>query len=347
MRKTLLELAQLVEGEVVGDKQLLIQGVAKPEEAREGEIALATSEKFLRQAQQSQASAVIVSLEVKDFPKPIIRVGDPRLAFAQILELFAPQGEYFKGIHSTVVLGKRLKIGKNISIGPYVVVEDDVKLDDNICLSAFVYLGRKVEVGKDTRVSSRVTIMDNTIIGRRVIIHPGTVIGSDGFGFARQKDGSYYKIPQLGRVVIEDDVEIGANVAIDRATLGETRIGRGSKIDNLVHVAHNVTVGENVAIVALVGISGSSTIGKGVILAGQAGVTDHVRVEENVVVAAKSGVTKNIAANQFVSGFPARPHAKQKKIKAIINRLPHILQRIEKLEKMSQRGVKDGVPEDY
>jgi len=220
-------------------------------------------------------------------------------------------------------------------------------LGDNICLSAFVYLGRKVEVGKDTRVSSRVTIMDNTIIGRRVIIHPGTVIGSDGFGFARQRDGSYYKIPQLGRVVIEDDVEIGANVAIDRATLGETRIGQGSKIDNLVHVAHNVTVGENVAIVALVGISGSSTIGKGVILAGQAGVTDHVTVGENVVVAAKSGVTKNIAANQFVSGFPARPHAKQKKIKAIINRLPHILQRIEKLEKMSQRGVKDGVPEDY
>jgi len=298
MKKTLSELADLVEGEVVGDGQLLIQGVAKTEEAREGEITLATSERFLRQALQSQASAVIVSLEVKDCLKPVIRVENTRLAFARILGLFAPQREYLRGIHPTVVLGNGSKIGCNVSIGPYVVIEDDVKLGDDVCLSAFVYLGRGVEIGNDTKVLSRVVIMDDTAIGRRVIIHPGTVIGSDGFGFARKKDDSYYKIPQLGRVVIEDDVEIGANVAIDRATLGETRIGRGSKIDNLVHIAHNVSLGENVAIVALVGISGSSTIGKGVIMAGQAGVTDHVSVGDNSVVAAKSGVTKNIPPNQ-------------------------------------------------
>ena len=166
-----------------------------------------------------------------------------------------------------------------------------------------------------------------------MIIHSGAVIGSDGFGFVKKEDGSYYKIPQVGRVIVEDEVEIGANVSIDRATIGETRIGKGTKIDNLVHIAHNVKVGENVVMVALVGISGSSSIGDGVILAGQAGVTEHVNIGSGAVVAAKAGVTKDIPPNLFVSGFPARNHAKQKRIKAVTYRLPEILKRIERLEK--------------
>ena len=339
MEKSLRELAELVEGRIERDGSVKVKGVAKVEEAKKGEITLAISEKFLHKARQSQASAVIVPLWVKDFSKPVIQVKNPRLAFAQVLELFAPQPPRLSGIHSTVLIGVNVEMGKDVTMGPYTVLGDGVKLADNVYISSEVYLGNNVRIGKGSFIHPRVTILDNTIVGEKVIIHSGTVIGSDGFGFAKKEDGSYYKIPQVGKVVIEDEVEIGANVAIDRATIGETRIGSGCKIDNLVHIAHNVTLGRNVAIVGLVGISGSSTIGDGVILAGQAGVTDHVRIGNNTIVAAKSGVTKNIGPNQFVSGFPARPHSKQKRVKAIINQLPRLLERVRKLEKMN-RGKK-------
>lgn len=339
MEKSLRELAELVEGKIEGNGSVKVKGVAKVEEARKGEITLAVSEKFLHQARQSQASAVIVPLGVKDFSKPVIQAKNPRLAFAQILELFAPQPPKLSGIHPTALIGVKVEMGKGVTVGPYTVLRDGVKLADDVHLSSGVYLGDHVKIGKGSFMHPGVTILDDTIVGQKVIIHSGTVIGSDGFGFAKKEDGSYYKIPQVGRVVIEDEVEIGANVAIDRATIGETRIGSGCKIDNLVHIAHNVTLGINVAIVGLVGISGSSTIGNGVILAGQAGVTDHVSIGDNTRVAAKSGVTKNIGPNQFVSGFPARPHSKQKRVKAIINRLPQLLERVRKLEEMN-RGKK-------
>ncbi len=339
MEKSLRELAELVEGKIEGDGSVEVNGVAKVEEAKRGEITLAVSEKFLHQAGRSQASAVIVPLGVRGFSKPVIQVKNPRLAFAKILELFAPQPPKFSGIHPTALIGVNVHMGKGITVGPYAVLRDGVKLADEVHISSGVYVGNNVKIGKGSFIHPRITILDDTIVGERVIIHSGTVVGSDGFGFAKKEDGSYYKIPQVGRVVIEDEVEIGANVAIDRATIGETRIGSGSKIDNLVHIAHNVTLGRNVAIVGLVGISGSSAIGDGVILAGQAGVTDHVRIGNNTIVAAKSGVTKNIGANEFVSGFPARPHSKQKRIKAIINRLPQLLQRVRKLEEIN-RGKK-------
>ena len=339
MEKSLRELADLVEGKIEGDGSVKVKGVTKVEDAKKGEITLAVSEKFLYKARQSQASAVIVPLGVKDFSKPVIQVKNPRLAFAQILELFAPQSPRFSGIHPTALIGVNVHMGNDVTVGPYTVLGDGVELADDVYVSSGVYLGNNVEIGKGSFIHPRVTILDDTIVGEKVIIHSGTVIGSDGFGFAKKEDGSYYKIPQVGRVVIEDEVEIGANVAIDRATIGETRIGSGCKIDNLVHIAHNVTLGRNVAIVGLVGISGSSTIGDGVILAGQAGVTDHVRVGNNTIVAAKSGVTKDIGPNEFVSGFPARPHSKQKRVKAIINRLPQLLERLKKLEEMN-RGKK-------
>jgi len=275
---------------------------------------------------------VIVSLEIRDFPKPILRTENPRLAFAQILGIFTPQVQRFSGIHPTTIMGKGVKIGEGVTLGPYVVLGDGVKIEKGVYLSCGVYIGNRVVIGKKSFLHPRVTVLDDTVIGEEVIIHSGTVIGSDGFGFVKKEDGSYYKIPQTGRVVIGDRVEIGANVAIDRATIGETRIGSGCKIDNLVHIAHNVSLGENVAIVALVGISGSSTLGDGVVMAGQAGVTEHVTIGNNTIVAAKSGVTKNIAPGSFVSGFPARPHSRQKRIKAIIDHLPEFIQRIRKLE---------------
>lgn len=334
MRKSLKELSDLVGGKMSGEN-VPIKGIAKVEEAKEGEITFAVSGKFLKKAEQSRASAVIVPLGVEEFNKPIIRVENPRLAFAQLLEFFTPPKFRFLGIHATAIIGRDVKMGQRVTIGPYSVVEDGVTLGDDVYLSSFVYLGQGVSVGKGSFLHPRVTILDGTSIGERVIIHSGAVIGSDGFGFVKKGDGSYYKIPQVGRVIVEDEVEIGANVAIDRATIGETRIGKGTKIDNLVHIAHNVKVGENVAMVALVGISGSSSIGDGAILAGQAGVTEHVNIGSGAVVAAKAGVTKDIPPNLFVSGFPARTHAKQKRIKAITYRLPEILKRIERLEKLN------------
>ncbi|MEA1963877.1 MAG: UDP-3-O-(3-hydroxymyristoyl)glucosamine N-acyltransferase [Candidatus Aerophobetes bacterium] len=333
MKKSLQELAKLVEGELVGNGSLKIEGVAKVEEAKKGEIALAASNKFLREAVKSKASAVIVPSEVKEFSKPIIRVKNPRLALAKILSIFYPPLRKVSGIHPTALLNKNVRVGKSVTVGPYAVIGDEVELGDEVFLSAGVYLGDKVVIGKESFLHPGVTILNNIKIGERVIIHSGAVIGSDGFGFVKKEDGAYYKIPQVGRVVIGDDVEIGANVTIDRATMGATRIGSGSKIDNLVHIAHNVTIGKNTAIVGLVGISGSSTIGNGVVLAGQSGVTDHVNIGDNAIVAAKSGVTKDISAGEFVSGFPARSHYKQKRIKAVINHLPQLLERVRRLEK--------------
>jgi len=334
MKKNLKELSDLVRGKIRGNDDLLIKGVTKVEEAEKGDITFAISEKFLKKAEQSKASAVIVPLRIEEFNKPIIRAKNPRLAFAQLLEFFTPPKSRFTGIHPTAVIGRNVKIGGEVTIGPYSVVEDGAVLENDVYLSSFVYLGQEVRVGKESFLYPRVTVLEGTSIGERVTIHSGVVIGSDGFGFVKKEDGSYYKIPQVGRVVVEDEVEIGANVAIDRATIGETRIGRGTKIDNLVHIAHNVKVGENVIMVALVGVSGSSSIGDGAILAGQAGVTDHVNIGPGAVVAAKAGVTKDIPANLFVSGFPARNHSKQKRIKAITSHLPEILRRIERLERL-------------
>jgi len=337
MKKTLQELAELVQGRIEGDGKIIIEGVARVEEAKRGEITLAVSEKFLREAKNSQASAVIVSREVKNFSKPILRAKNPRLAFAQILEIFTPQQQIFSGIHPTALIGKNVKIGKRVTLGPYVVLGDAVKIEEGAYLSSGVYIGNRVIIGKNSFLYPRVTVLDDTVIGEDVVIHSGTVIGSDGFGFVKKEDGSYYKIPQTGRVVLGDKVEIGANVAIDRATIGETSIGSGCKIDNLVHIAHNVTLGKNVVIVALAGISGSSTLKDGVIMAGQSGVTEHVTIGDNSIVAAKSVVTKDIAPGSFVSGFPARPHSRQKRIKAIIDHLPQFIERIKKLEKRMKR----------
>jgi len=343
---SLKEVAILVGGKVKGKEDIVIKGAAKAEDAKEGEITFAVSEKFLRIAEKSRASAVIVPENVENFPKPIIRVRSPRFAFAKVLEVFAPSRCKFKGIHPSAMIAKGVKIGKRVSIGPFCIIEEGVKIEDDVCLSGLVYLGKDVRIGEGSFLHPRVTVLDETCVGRRVIIHSGAVIGSDGFGFVKMEDGSYYKIPQIGRVVIEDDVEIGANVTIDRATTGETRIGKGTKIDNLVHIAHNVTVGKNVAIVALVGISGSSQVGDGVILAGQVGITDHVSIGDNAIVGAKSGVTKNVPPSSFVWGIPARNHLVQKKMMALAYRLPEFAKRLQRLENLIEE-VKDEVAKNH
>ena len=343
--KSLKELAEIVGGKVEGDESVIIEGVAKVEDAKEGEITFAVSEKFLKAAEKSRASAVIVPESTGNFSKPVIKVKNPRFAFAKVLEVFAPCREKYKGIHPSCVIADKVKIEEGVSIGPYCVVEEGVEIGKNAYISGFCYLGKNVKIGEETFLYPQVTLLDETWVGKRVVIHSGAVIGSDGFGFVRLEDKTYYKIPQIGRVVIEDDVEIGANVTVDRATTGETRIGKGTKIDNLVHIAHNVTIGDNVAIVALVGISGSSQIGSGAILAGQVGITDHVSIGENAIIGAKSGVTKNVPSGAFVWGIPARDHMMQKRVTAMVHRLPEFFKKIQELEK-TLKEVKDAVSKD-
>lgn len=330
------EIAKLVEGEVEGDSSILIRGVAGIKEAREGEVTFVANSRYMPLMNTTQASAIIVSRDVQNGKRPLIHTDDPYLAFTRIMSLFAngngcevvPPG----GIHYTAVIGEGVKIGEGVSIQPYAVVEDGAQIGDHTVIYPHVYVGHRTQIGEECLIYPHVTIRERVKIGNRVIVHSGTVIGSDGFGFAPVK-GVHHKVPQIGTVIIEDDVEIGANVTIDRATIGKTQIGKGTKIDNLVQIAHNVVIGENSIIVAQVGISGSAVLGKGVTIAGQAGVVGHLVIGDNAVVAARAGVTKDLPADICVSGFPAKPHEREKRIKASLQKLPELTKLVHRLEK--------------
>jgi UDP-3-O-[3-hydroxymyristoyl] glucosamine N-acyltransferase len=263
--------------------------------------------------------------------KPIIRVKNPKFAFAQALRVFAPEPKVFQGIHPTANIGVKTQLGKNVSVHANSVIGEGCSIGDNVVIFPFVFIGDGVHIGNDSVVYPQVTIHDRTEIGENVIIHSGTVIGTDGFGYMFIED-RHYKIPQIGRVIIGDDVEIGANVTIDRARTGTTRIGRGTKIDNLVHIGHNCNIGEHCVIVAQVGVSGSVDIGKGVILAGQVGVKDHVTIGDGAIVAANSGVIGNIAPGAFVSGHYARPHQQEMRAYATYQHLPDMAKQMRALE---------------
>ncbi|MCM8783584.1 MAG: UDP-3-O-(3-hydroxymyristoyl)glucosamine N-acyltransferase [Candidatus Omnitrophica bacterium] len=336
MRKTLAEIAAIIEGEVVGDPNTIITGICGIKEAKEGDITFVANSRYLSLMNQTHASAIITSREVKSAPKPIVRTENPSLAFVKMVSLFAPNEVHHpKGIHPTAVIGKDVKIGKNVSIHAYAVIEDKVELGDNTVIYPYAYVGHYTKIGFDCLIHSHVSIRERVTIGNRVCIHSGTVIGSDGFGFATVK-GVHHKIPQIGTVVIEDDVEIGANVTIDRARFGRTFIGKGTKIDNLVQIAHNVEIGENSIIVAQTGISGSTVIGKGVTLAGQSGIVGHITIGDNAVIAAQAGVTKSVPPNTCVSGYPAKPHSLAKRINACIQRLPKLFETVAELKNKLQ-----------
>lgn len=333
MEKTLKEIARLVEGEVVGDGSIVIKGVCGIKEAKSGEIAFVANPKYISLIKQTDASAIITSTDVKEAHKPIIRTENPSLAFAKVVSLFSPNKlSRPKGVHPTAVIGKDVKLGEDVAIQAYCVIEDGVKIGDGTVIYTGVYLGQQTTIGRDCTIYPHVSIRERVSIGNRVTIHNGTVIGSDGFGFAKVR-GAHHKIPQIGTVVIEDDVEIGANVTIDRARFDKTVIGRGTKIDNLVQIAHNVEIGENSIIVAQTGISGSTVVGKNVTLAGQAGLVGHISIGDNSVIAAQAGVTKSVPANTCVSGYPAKPHHIAKRINAYIQKLPDLFKRVIELEK--------------
>ncbi|MBU1042979.1 MAG: UDP-3-O-(3-hydroxymyristoyl)glucosamine N-acyltransferase [Candidatus Omnitrophica bacterium] len=332
MKKTLNEIAQLIDGSVVGDGNIEIFGVCGIKEAKQGEITFIANPKYISLMDHTNASAIITTPDIKVSSKPLILTQNPSLAFAKLLTLVAPnEYDHYKGVHPTAVIGKNVKLGKNVSIDPFVVMEDNSELGDNSVLCAGVFIGHSTKIGCKTIVYPHVSIRERMVIGNRVIIHSGTVIGSDGFGFATVK-GLHQKIPQIGTVIIEDDVEIGANVTIDRARFDKTIIKHGTKIDNLVQIAHNVVVGENSIIVAQAGISGSTILGKNVTLAGQSGVIGHINIGDNAVVAAQAGVTKSVPANTCVSGYPAKPHKKAKRINACVQKLPELYKLVNELQ---------------
>ncbi|NQT75687.1 MAG: UDP-3-O-(3-hydroxymyristoyl)glucosamine N-acyltransferase [Candidatus Omnitrophica bacterium] len=337
MKRTLKEIARLVDGEIVGDANTVVTGICGIKEAKEGDLTFVANSRYLSLMNHTKASAIITSRDVKNAPKPIVRTENPSIAFAKMVSFLAPnEVKRPRGIHPTAVIGEKVKLGRGVAIQPYVVIEDNVEIKENTILYTGAYVGHHTKIGKNCVIYPYVIIRERIVIGDRVTIHGGTVIGSDGFGFSTVK-GVHQRIPQIGHVVIEDDVEIGANVTIDRARFDKTIIKKGTKIDNLVQIAHNVIIGEHSIIVAQSGISGSTTIGNNVTLAGQSGVIGHVSVGDNTVVAGKAGVTKSVPPNSCVSGFPAKPHAIAKRINACVQNLPELYKKVRALEEEIER----------
>jgi len=331
LKKTLREIAGLIDGTLAGSFDLEITGVTGIEEAGPSDITFAVPP-HLDKAALSQAAAVIIPDTVTEFAKPAIRVTNPRVAFTKLLELFTPPLSVKRGVHETAVLGDNVVLGSNVAIMPYVVIADNVRIGDNTIIYPHTYIGQDVIIGDDTLIYPNVTVREYCQIGSRVIIHSGAVIGSDGFGFVTVQ-GRHHKVPQVGNVIIEDDVEIGAHVGIDRATTSSTIVKRGTKIDNLVHLAHNVVVGENCFLVAQTGIAGSAKIGNNVTFAGQCGSAGHLTIGDNCVFAARSAPIGDVPAGSFYAGFPARPHKEWLRAEAAMYKVPEMVKKLRELEK--------------
>jgi len=337
MHKTLAEIANIVNGEVVGDEDLVITGLSGIQEAREGDLTFLANSKYISLSRNTKATAIITSRDIKISGKSVIRTDNPSVAFADLITAMTGDDVHpFKGIHKAAFIAGDCEIGKNVSIGPYAIVESQAKISNNTIIYGGSYVGHHTTIGDDCLIYPNITIREHVNIGSRVIVHSGTVIGSDGFGYI-QVDDAHKKIPQIGTVTIEDDVEIGANVAIDRARFDRTVIGRGTKIDNLVQVAHNVVMGENCIIISQVGISGSVNIGKGSYLLGQAGITGHLTIGERSIVFSQSALGKSIPPQSHVSGSPARSHAEAKRVFASTQKLPRYIKIIQDLLKRVQK----------
>lgn len=331
---SLAEIAEKIGGKVSNDVSIEISGIAQIDKAKEGELTFIANPKYKPELDKTKASAVIIDRKADVTPTiPHIIVLDAYYGFLQAFLLFNPQEKLLNsGVHPTAVVHETAQIGVNVAISANVYIGANAVIGSGTQIFPNSVVMDRTEIGNDCVLYPSVTIRENCWIGNKVIIHNGTVIGSDGFGFAPH-EGRYYKIPQVGKVVIEDNVEIGANATIDRATLGETIIRRGVKLDNLVHIAHNCVIGENTVIAAQTGISGSTTVGKNVVIAGQVGLVGHITIGDGVQIGAQSGVSKSIAEGEIYFGYPARPIMKTKRIESIINNLPDLLKRIKTLEK--------------
>jgi len=329
---TIGELAQQIGGEVVGDASKQVRGVSSIDDVKPGHVTLAENAEYFAKAEASAAVAIVVSIEVPESPKPLIRVKKTTLALAKMLAIFHPAARPAPGVHPTAFVDGDVRLGAGVHVGANAVVKRGSSIGDRSVIDAGAVVGEGVVIGADCVIHSNATLYHAITLGDRVIVHSGTVVGSDGFGYV-QDGGTRVKIPQVGTVVIEDDVEIGANVAIDRSTLGATRIKRGTKIDNLVQIAHNVVIGENTVVCGLVGISGSVTIGDNVTLAGQVGMADHVTIGSNTTVGAQSGVSKSLEGGQYYLGSPAVPIGLAARQYAVWANLPELSKRVRELEK--------------
>ncbi len=326
----LRDIASLVNGEVVGDPDVEITGVSGIRSAQEGDITFLSAERYRKYLPGCKASCVLVKESIEALQTAQLKVANPQLAFAKLLGYFYVKPQKPLGISENAIVSDKAKIGKDVSIFPFAYISDNVSVENGTIIYPHVFVGHDTTIGEDCVIYPNVTLRENVRIGNRVIVHSGSVIGSDGFGYVFE-EGKHHKIPQVGGVIIEDDVEIGSNVSVDRATTGNTIIGSGTKIDNLVQIAHNVMVGKNSIIVAQVGIGGSTEIGDYVTLAGQVGIVDHATIESGTMIGAQSGVMGNIAKGIY-TGSPVMPHRDWLKTQAIITKLPELYKKIRELE---------------
>ena len=341
---TVEELARLLACRFEGDGKTLISGVAGLENARRGDLVFLAAPKFRKLLEGSPAAAAIVPQGEPFRGIPVILSETPHLTFIQAVEFFFQPYRPEPGIHPTAVVSSSAKIGQRVAVGALTVIGDKAEIGDGTVIFPLVSIYPQVKIGEECVLHSHVSVREDVRIGSRVILHSGAVIGSDGFGYLKLEDGTHKKIPQRGTVVIEDDVEIGANSAIDRAALGETLVRRGTKIDNLVQIAHNVEIGENAILAGQVGIAGSSRIGKNAVLAGQVGVADHLSVGDNVIAIAQTGIAQDVPAGAVVAGTPQLDVRDWRKASVLLPQLYNLVKdmkklkaRVEELEKIAHK----------
>ena len=337
MPYTVADIAKLLGGEVLGDASLVLKGFAPADRAQPGDLTFAENESYFARAEQSAASAIIIDGPAPACRKTLIRVPNARVAFAKVLPLFFPEPAFAAGIHPTAIVPASARVDSTAHIGPYCILGEKVRIGPRSVLQGHNCVGTDCVLGEDVNLFPNVTLYPRTEVGNRVRIHAGSVVGSDGFGYVLD-NGIHRKVPQIGNVIICDDVELGANVTVDRGALGPTIIGKGTKIDNLVQIAHNVTVGEHCIIVSQVGVSGSTKLGNYVILGGQVGLAGHLKIGNRVSVGAQSGVMHNIPDGETWLWTPAQPDRQAKRQMIALQQLPELIRRVKELER--RLGVK-------
>ncbi len=331
----LKEFSKIVNGTIIGNPETEITGVSGIKDAKKGDITFISSPKFLKDLHECNASCVIVKDHIEGINITQLKVSNPYYAFAKSIEYFYPKPSIKPGISNMAVVSDKTKIGNNVAVSPFVYISDDVSIGDETVILPGVFIGEFTTIGRQCIIYPNVVLRENVKIGDRVIVHSGTVVGSDGFGYVYENN-AHYKIPQVGGVIIEDDVEIGSNVSIDRATIGHTFIGKGTKIDNLVQIAHNVKIGENALLVAQVAIGGSSELGNFVTIAGQVGISDHTTIDSGTIIGAQSGVAGHYTKGVY-TGSPAIEHKNWLKSQSLFSKLPEMNRKLKELEKRLNR----------
>lgn len=328
----LKDISKILSLPMEGDGEVEINGISSLENAREGDISFFSDPKLKSLLETTRASALIIPEDFVFNRLPVLRAKNPYLEFAKLMALFYPPPKFPSGVHPTAIVAESASINFSVHIGAFAFIGERVFIGENTVIMPYTFIGDDARIGNNCVIYPHVTIRERVVIGERVIIHSGAVIGSDGFGYVKKEDGTYFKIPQIGTVVVEDDVEIGANTTVDRATLGETRIERGTKLDNLIQIGHNVKIGENTIIAAQTGIAGSTEIGRGVAMGGQVGIADHLKIGDFTIIAGKTGVGSNIQPNSLIGGYPGMDMRVWRRAQVSLLRLPDLIKDIREIK---------------